>query len=264
MSITTPLLQLSKLSKIFNYQRFKSRIKTSDRGVLKLQFLLNDILEDRLKLFSRNFSLKVVHDFKECRIQEFRVAIDPELIPFQLHSFDLILSSGPLMFTNDIPGVLRQWYASLRSGGVFMATFFGEETLIELKECFFRVEEELHIPHAVRFLPTIATKDAGRLMQRAGFYLPTSDKTRLTLSFDKLANILEILKAMGGNILHDRSKQGLSKKFLQLVESEYNKRYSDSSGLKVTVDIVCMTGWAIERYAEERINQQISKTLGYI
>ena len=260
----SPLLQSPTVPQIFDYQRFKSRIEHDHINVMKLQSILHDVLEERLDLFSRNFPVKITHDFMGCHWQEYCIEIYPEFIPFKQNSLDLVLNAGPLMFTNDVPGVLRQWYASLKPGGVFMAALLGEESLIELKECFFRAEEKLQIPHTARFLPTIATKDAGMLMQRVGFYLPTSDKTRITFKADGLKDILQSLKALGGNILHDRSKIGLSREVLQIVESEYIKHYSDNSGLSVTIDIVCMTGWAIERYAEERINQQTPKTLGYL
>ena len=251
MSVANPLLQSPTVPQIFDYQRFKSRIKQTHINVMKLQVLLNEVLEERLDLFSRNFSVKIIHDFMGCHLQNWNIQTGPELIPFKQNSLDLILSAGPLMFTNDVPGVLRQWCTALKPGGVFMAALLGEESLIELKECFFRAEEKLQMLHTARFLPTIATKDAGMLMQRAGFYLPTSDKTCITFKAEGLKDILQSLKAMGGNILYDRSKLGLSKEFLHLVESEYIKNYSDNSGLNVTVDIVCMTGWAIERYAEE-------------
>lgn len=254
---------LSDAFKIFDYKLFKSHAKFASSQVKQLQSLLSDILEERLNLFSRKFPIKITHDLTGCYFHESSCEINPESIPFKTHSLDLILSSGPLMIVNDVPGVLRQWYMSLKPGGVFMAAFFGEESLVELRECFFRAEEKLQIPHAVRFFPTISTKDAGMLLQRAGFYLPTSDKTRLVLHADTLDEILKCLKAMGGNILYNRSKQILPKAFLKMVEEEYSKNHSDKSGLKVTIDIVCMTGWAIERYADERIHQQKSKKLGY-
>jgi len=56
----------------------------------------------------------------------------------------------------------------------------------------------------------------------------------------------------------------LTKKFLKAVEEDYFKRYSSEGQLNVTIDIVCMTGWAIERYAEERIQQDTPKTIGFI
>ncbi len=192
------------------------------------------------------------------------IEIDPEMLPFKLQSFDLVFSSGPLMFTNDIPGVLKQWYASLMPGGVFMASFVGENSLMELKECFLNAEEAMGLPHYLRFFPTIATKDAGMLMQRAGFHLPTADRTRHIFQVQSLSELLSILKAMGGNVLYAKSNAALTKKFLQAVEEDYFKRYSSEGQLNVTIDIVCMTGWAIERYAEERIQQDTPKTIGFI
>jgi hypothetical protein len=168
------------------------------------------------------------------------------------------------MFTNDIPGVLKQWYASLKPGGVFMASFVGEDSLMELKECFLNAEEAMGLPHYLRFFPTIATKDAGMLMQRAGFHLPTADRTRHIFQVGSLSELLSILKAMGGNVLYDRSNAALTKKFLKAVEEDCFKRYSSEGQLNVTIDIVCMTGWAIERYAEERIQQDTPKTIGFI
>ena len=256
-------MELLKVPQLFDYKRFRLHTRPNNKLVIKLQGLLDEILQERISLFSRTFPIKVIHDFSVCHLQDSTIQIDPELIPFKTHSLDLALSSGPLMFTNDIPGVLKQWYAALKPGGVFMAAFFGEESLIELKECFFKAEEKLQISHELRFFPTIATKDAGLLVQRAGFHSPTADKTRLTLHAKNLTDLLHTLKALGGNILHERSRSSISKKFLNTVESEYHKSYSDESGLRVTVDIVCMTGWAIERCANELINQQTPK-IGYL
>ncbi len=249
---------------IFDNSLLKTKIKHSHPEVIKIQALLKDILQQRLCFFSRNFSLQAHHDFAKCVAIKNLIEINPEMLPFKPHSFDLIFSTGPLMFTNDIPGVLKQWYASLMPGGVFMASFAGEDSLMELKECFLNAEEAMGFPHYLRFSPTIATKDAGMLMQRAGFHLPTADRTRLIFQVGSLSELLSILRALGGNVLYDRSNAALTKNFLKAVEEDYFKRYSSEGQLNVTIDIVCMTGWAIERYAEERIQQDTPKTIGFI
>ena len=255
---------MHSVPKIFDHSLLKTKIKHSHPDVLKLQDLLNDILQQRLCFFSRNFSLQAHHDFAKCAVIKNFIEINPEMLPFKSHSFDLIFSAGPLMFTNDIPGVLKQWYASLKPGGVFMASFVGKNSLMELKECFLNAEEVMGLPHYLRFFPTIATKDAGMLMQRAGFHLPTADRTRHIFQVESLSELLSILKAMGGNVLYDKSNVTLTKKFLKAVEEDYFKRYASEGRLTVTIDIVCMTGWAIERYAEERIQQDTPKTIGFI
>ncbi len=215
--------------------------------------------------------MQAQHNFNQCLVQglvqesiyTLSLELHPEAIPFKPQSLDLILSAGPLMFTNDIPGLLKQWYTALNPGGIFMAAFFGEESLKELKDCFLEAEEKLRIPHELHFSPTIATKDAGMLMQRAGFHLPTADRTRHVLQAASLTELLNVLKALGGNILHKRSSTALTKEFLNVVEANYRKRYADDAKLNVTIDIICMTGWAIERYLDERIQQQTVKSIGY-
>jgi SAM-dependent methyltransferase len=261
-------LELHKVPQLFDYPRFKSRLSKNHATVMKLQTLLEQALQSRIELFSRKFPVKVFHNFSTCQVQDlsqdFNIEIDPEVIPFKNQSLDLALSAGPIMFTNDIPGILKQWYAALKPGGVFMAAFFGENSLIELKDCFLSAEEKLNIPHTLRFSPTIATKDAGMLMQRAEFHSPTADRTHQLFQVQSLSEILNSLKAMGGNILHERSTTRLSKEFLKVVEAEYHKRYASETKLNVTIDIVCMTGWAIELYTDERIHQQTTKSIGYI
>lgn len=240
------------------------KFRSDHKAFVSLKDLLFTILQERLNFFSRKFQVQACHSLTECHLDNNPIKIDLESLPFTHQSLDLALSAGPLMFTNDVPGVLKQWYAAIKPGGIFMASFFGEDTLSELKNCILNVEESLKIPHALRFFPTIATKDAGMLMQRAGFHLPTSDRTRYVFEVKNLRELLSILKAMAGNILYEKSKAQLSKDFFKRVEEEYYVRYPLNAGLKVTTDIVCMTGWAIERYAEERIQQNTKKNIGYL
>ena len=241
------------LPNIFDNKFLKKKIKQDHQVVIELQGLFNQILQSRLSLFSRSFSSKVIHGLTNCQASGNFIEIDPEALPFKRHSFDLAFSSGPLMYTNDIPGVLKQWYLALRPGGVFMAAFLGEDSLKELKNCFLIVEEMHQLPHYLRFFPTVTTKDAGMLMQRAGFYLPTSDQTRHIFTVSSLQELFTSLKVMGGNMLQNKSKVMITREFLKAVEVEYFKRYSHKGQLIVTANIVCMTGWAVERYAEERI-----------
>ncbi len=254
---------MHKVPLIFDHRLFKAKYKHSQPTVVRLQNLLTETLQQRLHFFSRKFSSQALHTLLGCTVQESFIEIDPETLPFKSHSFDLAVSAGALVFTNDIPGMLKQWYAGLKPGGVFMASFFGEDTLMELKNCFLKVEEALKLPHYLRFFPTVSTKDAGMLLQRAGFHLPTADRTRCVFQVKNLDELLNILKAMGGNILHHRSAT-LTKEFLKAVEAQYIEHYSSEGQLNVTVDIVCMTGWAIERYAEERLQQDTPKNIGYL
>lgn len=249
------------LPNIFDNKSLRKKIQYKHSVVTDLQNLLTQTLQQRLPLFSKNFISNVWHELAGCRIESHFVEVNPDILPFRESSFDLICSAGPLMFTNDIPGTLRQWYQSLKSNGVFMASFIGENSLMELKECFFKIEECSSLPHHLRFFPTIATKDAGMLMQRAGFSLPTADRIQHVFKVGSLGELLNILKAMGGNILHEKSNRAITRGFLKSVEEEYFSRYSCSGQFLVSIDIVCMTGWALKN---ENGKQQINSGMRYL
>lgn len=186
---------------IFDNKAFRERIQFKHSAVASLQNLLTSSLEQRLRLFSKPFASAIWHEFRGCRIKNNSLVINPDIIPFKESCFDLICSAGPFMYTNDIPGTLSQWHRSLKADGMFFASFVGENSLIELKNCFFNMEEKFSLCHQLRFLPTIATKDAGMLMQRAGFNMPTADCNRHIFQIDTLMELLGILRAFGGNIL---------------------------------------------------------------
>lgn len=231
------------LPNIFSNRTLKKKVQYRNHIVIELQDLLTQSLQQRLSFFSKKFLSEVWHELVSCRIQNNLVEINPDLLPFREHSFDLICSAGPLMFTNDIPGVLKQWYQALKHGGVFMASFVGENSLMELKNSFFKVEESNGFPHYLHFFPTVATRDAGMLMQRAGFSLPTADRSSYVFKVNTLLELLNILKIMGGkDVLVNASNLRMTKKVLKEVEEEYFKQYSQNGQLIVSVDIVCMTG----------------------
>ncbi|MCE2716716.1 MAG: hypothetical protein ACK4V2_06535 [Pseudomonadota bacterium] len=239
--------------KIFDNGILRKKIQHKYSTVIDLQNLLTQTLQQRLSLFSKKFVSEVWHELAGCRIEKYFVEVNPDMIPFRGVGFDLACSAGPLMFTNDVPGILKQWHQALRHNGVFMASFIGENSLMELKECFFKIEESFSVPHHLRFFPTIATKDAGMLMQRAGFYLPTADRIQHVFKVGSLGELLNALKAMGGNILYEKSNSAITRGFLKAVEKEYFNRYSCSGQLLVSIDIVCMTGWALKDNNEQQI-----------
>jgi SAM-dependent methyltransferase len=63
----------------------------------------------------------------------FKVVGDEELLPLAPRSVDLIVSNLSLHWVNDLPGCLIQIRHSLKDDGLFLASMFGGDTLIELR-----------------------------------------------------------------------------------------------------------------------------------
>lgn len=103
-------------------------------------------------------------------------------LPFDDHSFDLVLSSLDLHWVNDLPLMLQRIKKVLKPDGAFIASMFGGNTLKELRYCFYLAEQERKggiSPHAS---PMAKASDVAGLMQGAGFSLPTVDIDTITVS----------------------------------------------------------------------------------
>ncbi len=126
------------------------------------------------------------------------VVVDEEVLPFAPDSFATVLSAMSLHWVNDLPGLLLQVRQCLMPDGLFLALFPGGETLAEARECLMAAELEISGGAGARLLPTIDVKDAGALLQRAGFALPVTDIERLTVRYREPLQLLLELRAHGG------------------------------------------------------------------
>jgi NADH dehydrogenase [ubiquinone] 1 alpha subcomplex assembly factor 5 len=256
---------MEHVPKIFNQKTFLKKYNTSNANVAKLESILVDTLHERLIFFSQKFEAVIEQSLSIFKIANLEIIGDLENLPFAANSFNLALSIGSLLITNDIPGVLKQWKSCLKPGGVFMGAFFGNETLHELKACMYKTEEKLNAKHCMRFLPMIQTKDAGALMYRAGFANPSSDVTKYTFYATDIWEILRVLRAMGGNCCYQNSNsEMLTTNFIQELNRIYEEEYGTTQGLPVTLDVVVLTGWAVAMNQQQLAQQQKIKSIGLL
>jgi SAM-dependent methyltransferase len=165
-------------------------------------------------------------------------------------SHDLILFSPFLQWTQDVPGMLKQAYRSLSENGFFAGCFFGQDTLIELKSVCANLDLMYSDSMQQRFLPTIHTKDAGMLMQRAGFVSPTADIERLSFSVSSVKNLVDCLRNSGfnnskingvGEYIPTRMfTHSFSKDSIELYTQKYPNK---NGGIEVSVDLIFICGW---------------------
>ncbi|MBL9029521.1 MAG: methyltransferase domain-containing protein [Caedimonas sp.] len=178
----------------------------------------------------------------------YRVAGDEEALPFVRKTFDLIVSFLNLHQLNDVPEVLMNSKELLKPEGLYLAAFFGGDTLCELREAFLRSELEMSGGAFPRVHPMITPEEATRLFDRAGFKLPVIDHQKFTLLYPSLMSLLKEIKRVGeGNSLIERSTKPLSRSLLRRVEDIFHDMvaFRATEGyLRSTVDVVFLTGWA--------------------
>ncbi len=174
------------------------------------------------------------------------LAADEEWLPFREESFDAVLSALSLHWVNDLPGTLIQINRTLKSDGLFLAAMLGGETLKELREVLTLAELELHSGASPRVSPFADLRDAGALMQRAGFALPVIDSDTITVTYDNPLKLMQELRQMGeGNAITERSRKPLGRAVLFRAAELYMERYAAPDGrVPATFQVIYLHGWA--------------------
>lgn len=170
----------------------------------------------------------------------------PETVPFEPESLDLAVSLLSLQAMNDVPGMLAQIRRALRPDGLFLAAFAGAGTLAELRESLFAAETELYGGVSPRVAPFPDVRDAGGLLQRAGFSLPVADVETVVVRYDTLFSLMADLRAMGEtSALIDRPRRPVSKRLFMRAAEIYAERFADPDGrIRASFSLVWMSGWA--------------------
>lgn len=165
---------------------------------------------------------------------------DEELMPFKENSFDLIISNLTLQHINNIPNFLSQALKILKPGGIFLASFFGEENLKELALAIYEAENKLYSGISNRMIPTIEIKTSARLLQQAGFVNPISMIDRVEFLYQTPLELLQDIKIIGqSNPMIKRSHRFFTKGLLAELQNQYDAiKTSDGPRYKATAEII--------------------------
>ncbi|MCJ2141631.1 methyltransferase domain-containing protein [Methylobacterium sp. E-066] len=170
---------------------------------------------------------------------------DPEFLPLVAGSLDLAVSLLTLHAVNDLPGTLIQLRRALRPDGLFLGCLLGGATLTELRQSFAQAESEIEGGISPRVSPFAAVREAGALLQRAGFALPVADTDTLTVRYADLFGLMRDLRAMGmTNVLTERRRTPLRRATLVRAAEVYAERFSDPDGrVRATFEVLWLSGW---------------------
>lgn len=174
------------------------------------------------------------------------VVADEELLPFAAGAFDLILSVFSLHWVNDLPGALAQIRRALRPDGLFLAAMPGGQTLKELRQVLADAEIAHEGGLSPRVSPFVDIRDAGNLLQRAGFALPVADAETIKVSYQDPLRLIADIRGMGeANAAIERRRQFTRRTTLLDALARYRDLHADDDGrVPATVQVIYMTAWA--------------------
>jgi NADH dehydrogenase [ubiquinone] 1 alpha subcomplex assembly factor 5 len=265
---------MSPSSAIFNRHRVRQHRQRAAGALASCDFLYREVaarMADRLPDIRRPFPLAldlgchngfladylqgmggietlVQADISENMVRHapgLRVVADEEWLPFADNRFDLVMSVFSLHWINDLPGTLIQINRILKPDGLFLAMVPGGETLKELRQSFEQAEIGISGGISPRISPFIDVRDAGSLLQRAGFSMPVTDSEVVTVSYETPLKLLDDLRGMGEtNALLTSSKSCIRRSVLFGALDYYQKHFGDQNKrVNATFEIVAMTAW---------------------
>ncbi len=224
-------------------------------------FLLMGALEDlteRLAATPRRFDNALatgpfaveVADALAATEQVARVTVHPGGLTEDLRigaaEHDLAVSIYHLHQANDVTGLMIQHRLALRPDGLFLACAAGAGTLNELRQSLLAAESSLSGGVHARVLPLMDVRDAGALLQRAGFALPVADADTVTVRHSDALALMHDLRAMGAtNSLTERPRSGARRAMFMEAMRLHQQDFGDDDGrVRSTFATVWISGWA--------------------
>jgi malonyl-CoA O-methyltransferase len=173
---------------------------------------------------------------------------DIEQMPFHDNSFELIFSSLTLQWCNDLQATLRELLRVLKPGGLLLFTTFGPDTLKELRVCWQRVDDAVHVN---RFSDM---HDIGDGLLQAGFADPVMEAETITVSYGSVDRLMADLRAIGANVTASGGRAGLTAPSVLTQLRQAYEAYRIEGQLPASYEVVYGHAWKL---AESQ--QQISE-----
>lgn len=231
-------------------ERNRTRALALPAPALFLHETAADEVKERLETVNRTFTdAAVVTGFPalwQSALPRARMVADAEVLDLAPASLDLMVHAMALHWANDPVGQIVQCRRALRPDGLFLALFFGSQTLQELRAALAEAEAEVTGGLSPRVLPMGEIRDLGALLQRAGLALPVADSFTQRVLYRDALHLMQDLRAMGeGNALAARLRHPTRRAVLLRAAEIYAQAHAGPDGrIPATFEIICLTGWA--------------------
>ncbi len=167
-----------------------------------------------------------------------------ENLPLKNEKFDLIISNLCINSIIDKKKHLNVIYQLLKVNGLLVCNFFGERTMYELRDSLFSTDEKLFNGAFMRLPINLKMVEISDLLGQVGFDELVSETISYKIYYKNIRKIFEDLKGIGENkILSDRKKSLMTNNYLNTLNNEYKKKFSDENGLRLSCDVVSVSCW---------------------
>lgn len=166
-----------------------------------------------------------------------RIACDPHALPFADQSFDLVVSNLMLPWCEAPHRVFEEAARVLTTGGAFMFTSAGPDTLIEYRAVWAKIDSYLHS------FGLIDMHDLGDSLMAAGFAAPVLDRENLSIDYPGIEALQAELQRLGSANIATGRRQGLMSPQVRQLLVDSAETDNPAARFAVTLELVNGHGW---------------------
>ena len=179
------------------------------------------------------------------------ISMDLEKPALATASVDLIVLNLGLAYLADPQFCFRELNRILKPGGLFIFTSLGPDTLQELNYAFHGLDEYAHV------WQFIDMHHLGDALLATGWEDPVMDMELLTLSYEKLEDLLSDLRVSGGrNQLAGRCPHLMPRGRWKKMQQRYAECSLDDGQLPASFEIIYGHAWKAQTNSKAQQNDQ--------
>ncbi len=168
---------------------------------------------------------------------DYQVA-DIEQLPFADNTFELVFSNLAVQWLIEPKQVFLELNRVLKPGGLLIFSSLGPDTLMELKQSWQKVDQNIHVND---FLDMHIIGDQ---VYNARFDNTVMDRDVITLTYQTMLGLMKDLKAIGAHNMDTERQKGLSgKSTFEKLKNAYEVFRWEDGQLPATYEVVYGHAW---------------------
>lgn len=206
----------------------------------------------------RNKILK--HGFESSSKGLYELECDEETITGNTESFDLLVSSNNLQFNNDMENALTNVLDKLVDDGCFLGSVPGSETLSELRNAFYIVENERFGGYSQRLLKFPDATFFSNSLSRIGYKMSAVHSLNDEIHFNDVFDLMHELQDNGISKCLLDSDSKISKDLFIALYSVYKSLYYskvDRNKIKASVQSLIFIGYRQKEGQLKRVKKTV-------
>ncbi len=167
-----------------------------------------------------------------------KICANAYALPLADNSVNMIASNLMIQWCPDLETLFYECHRVLKNDGLLLFSSFGTDTLKELKKSWSMVDDK---PHVNTFMDM---HDIGDQLLQSAFQSPVMEMETLTLTYQKVSDLLQDIKAIGAQTVDNRSKSLTGKNKFQLMTKMY-ETYRTQGKLPATYEVIYGHAWKV-------------------